>query len=162
MQLVWFRRDLRIQDNTALHGAVSFAREHNEAVAAIFVATPDQWDGHDMAPIQADLIYRRLFALQKDLHGLHIELLYKETKDYQAAATYVAATADRLQAGTLWFNREYALNESRRDALAGKLMAMQGRGANPCHDTCLCTPGTVLNRQGTYYKVFTPLCPCLQ
>ncbi|WP_320045205.1 deoxyribodipyrimidine photo-lyase [uncultured Desulfobacter sp.] len=63
MQLVWFRRDLRTQDNTALHGGVSFARTHNEAVTAIFVATPDQWDGHDMSPIQADLIYRRLFAL---------------------------------------------------------------------------------------------------
>nr|WP_320192083.1 deoxyribodipyrimidine photo-lyase [uncultured Desulfobacter sp.] len=156
MQLVWFRRDLRTQDNTALHGAVSFARTHNEAVTAIFVATPDQWDGHDMAPIQADLIYRRLFTLQKDLQGLHIELLYKETKTDEEAAKYVAATAERLQAGTLWFNREYALNETRRDALTEKLMTMQGRQTMACHDTCLCTPGTILNRQGTYYKVFTP------
>ncbi|WP_321491425.1 deoxyribodipyrimidine photo-lyase [uncultured Desulfobacter sp.] len=156
MQLIWFRRDLRTQDNTALHGAVSYARAHNEAVTAIFVATPDQWAGHDMAPIQADLIYRRLFALQKDLQGLHIELLYKETKNFEEAARHVAATAERLQAGALWFNREYALNEYRRDLLAEKLMTVQGRKANACHDTCLCPPGTVLNRQGTYYKVFTP------
>nr|WP_319394470.1 deoxyribodipyrimidine photo-lyase [uncultured Desulfobacter sp.] len=156
MQLVWFRRDLRVQDNTALHGAVSFARAHNETVTAVFTATPDQWAGHDMAPIQADLIYRRLFALQKDLKKLHIELLYTETKNYEEAARSVAATADRLQAGTLWFNCEYPLNEARRDQLAEKLMAMLGRRTQACHDTCLCPPGMVLNRQGKYYKVFTP------
>ena len=156
MQLVWFRRDLRIQDNTALHGAVSFARAHNDAVVAIFTATPDQWAGHDMAPIQADLIFRRLFALQKDLQALNIELLFSENKDYEAAARSVAATADCLQAGTLWFNREYPLNEARRDQLAERLMSLQGRQTRACDDTCLCPPGTVLNRQGTYYKVFTP------
>jgi deoxyribodipyrimidine photo-lyase len=156
MQLVWFRRDLRIQDNTALHGAVSVARAHNEAVVAIFTATPDQWAGHDMAPIQADLIYRRLFALQTDLQALNIDLLYTEAKDYDSAARYVVATADRLQADTLWFNCEYPLNETRRDQLAETLMTMQGRKTQACHDTCLCPPGTILNRQGTYYKVFTP------
>ncbi|MDB6063773.1 MAG: hypothetical protein JWM78_3876, partial [Verrucomicrobiaceae bacterium] len=41
--LMWFRNDLRIDDNTALYNAMV---EHKK-IAAVFYATPEQWAEHD-------------------------------------------------------------------------------------------------------------------
>lgn len=56
MILVWFRRDLRTLDHTALQAAL----DSGQPVVACFIATPQQWQSHDMAPMQADLIARHL------------------------------------------------------------------------------------------------------
>lgn len=45
--LVWFRADLRIHDNFALAAA---CRAKDANVLALFIATPEQWRQHDMAP----------------------------------------------------------------------------------------------------------------
>ena len=42
-QLVWFRNDLRITDNSALSAACRCA---DDKVIALFVATPEQWKNH--------------------------------------------------------------------------------------------------------------------
>ncbi|MGO0763400.1 deoxyribodipyrimidine photo-lyase, partial [Citrobacter freundii] len=48
--LVWFRRDLRLHDNLALAAA---CRDRSAQVLALYIATPEQWKAHDMAPRQA-------------------------------------------------------------------------------------------------------------
>ena len=50
--LVWFRADLRVHDNIALAAA---CRAKDANVLALFMATPEQWRQHDMAPRQAAL-----------------------------------------------------------------------------------------------------------
>ncbi|MGC9551533.1 deoxyribodipyrimidine photo-lyase, partial [Vibrio metoecus] len=45
MKLVWFRRDLRSFDNTALSAAIA----SGEPVAAVYIATPAQWQQHHVA-----------------------------------------------------------------------------------------------------------------
>ena len=42
-QLVWFRNDLRVADNSALTAACESSRRS----ASLFVITPDQWQEHD-------------------------------------------------------------------------------------------------------------------
>ncbi len=42
MQIVWFRRDLRTLDNTALSQALAV----DEPVVALYIATPQQWQSH--------------------------------------------------------------------------------------------------------------------
>lgn len=152
MKLVWLRRDLRSVDNGALNQAIS----SGEAVCALFVATPAQWQQHDLAPIQADLIYRRLFALQHELQALNIPLLYKEVDDFNQAAEFVADLAQQLDAGQVLANRDYELNEQQRDALAAELLTAKGIDWHSEHDKCVLAPGSVLNKQGDYFKVFTP------
>ncbi len=53
--LVWFRNDLRINDNLALHAACS---KSDARVIALFIATPGQWQQHDMAPGESRLFTR--------------------------------------------------------------------------------------------------------
>lgn len=62
--LVWLRNDLRITDNKALHAACS---DPKARVLAVFIATPQQWREHEMAPRQAALIHASLQAVQQAL-----------------------------------------------------------------------------------------------
>lgn len=152
MKLVWLRRDLRSVDNGALNQAIT----SGEPVCTLFIATPEQWHSHDMAPVQADLIYRRLFALQQELQALNIPLMYQEVADFNQAAHKVAEIAQQLGAGQVLANRDHELNEQQRDALSAELLQQRGIDWQLLDDKCVLAPGTVLNKQGEYFKVFTP------
>lgn len=63
--LMWFRQDLRLADNQALTAACDWARAQGTALRAIYIATPIQWECHDVAPIQLDFIERHINLLAK-------------------------------------------------------------------------------------------------
>ncbi|QMV16275.1 deoxyribodipyrimidine photo-lyase [Vibrio spartinae] len=152
MKLVWFRRDLRTIDHTALNEAI----RSGEPVCAIFVATPEQWRQHDMAPIQADLIARRLPVIRHELRQLNVPLYYREVSDFAASVEVVVALARQLQADTVLVNIEYELNEQQRDQQLKQCLQQQGIAYQACHDKCVFSPGQVLTKQGEFFKVFTP------
>ncbi|EKO3411410.1 deoxyribodipyrimidine photo-lyase [Vibrio fluvialis] len=152
MKLVWLRRDLRAVDNAALNEALI----SGEPVCALFVATPQQWQQHDLAPIQADLIYRRLFALQEELSALNVPLLYREVATFADSVDAVQQVAVASGANQVLANRDYELNEQKRDALAAERLQQQGIDWHSFNDKCVMAPGSVLNKQGEYFKVFTP------
>lgn len=62
--LVWFRADLRVNDNLALAAA---CRDPDARVIGLFIATPQQWRDHTLAPRQAAFIHQNLEALQQAL-----------------------------------------------------------------------------------------------
>ncbi|SHE39828.1 deoxyribodipyrimidine photo-lyase [Vibrio gazogenes] len=152
MKLVWFRRDLRTIDHTALNAAI----RSGEPVCAIFVATPEQWRQHDMAPIQADLIARRLPVIRDELRQLNVPLYYREVCDFAASVEIVVALARQLRADTVLVNIEYELNEQRRDQQLKQCLQQQGIAYQAYHDKCVFSPGQVLTKQGEFFKVFTP------
>lgn len=80
--LVWFRRDLRLQDNLALAAA---CRDASARVLALYISTPAQWQAHDMAPRQAAFISAQLNALQTALAEKGIPLLFHEVADFNAS-----------------------------------------------------------------------------
>ncbi len=149
MQIVWLRRDLRVEDNSALHQAI----DSGQPVVAVFIATPETWAKHHLAPIQADLIYRRLFELQHDLAKLNIPLLYHQVADFTESVDWLCDTASELQASRILFNKEYEWNESQRDQY---LCERAKCDVASYDDKCLFAPGSVFNKQGDYFKVFTP------
>ncbi|MFY2506789.1 deoxyribodipyrimidine photo-lyase [Vibrio pectenicida] len=152
MKLVWLRRDLRADDNTALIEALS----HGQPVVCIYIATPETWKDHGLAPIQADLIFRRLQQLSQELAALNIELLYDEVPQFSDSASRVADVAKSLNADTVFVNREHEVNECQRDDGLASQLAAYHIGFQCCEDKCIFAPGTIVNKQGSYFKVFTP------
>ncbi|MCG6507667.1 deoxyribodipyrimidine photo-lyase, partial [Vibrio parahaemolyticus] len=139
MKLVWLRRDLRAVDNAALNEALI----SGEPVCALFVATPQQWQQHDLAPIQADLIYRRLFALQEELSALNVPLLYREVATFADSVDAVQQVAVASGAKQVLANRDYELNEQKRDALAAERLQQHGIDWHSFDDKCVMAPGSV-------------------
>jgi deoxyribodipyrimidine photo-lyase len=150
--LVWLRNDLRMIDNKALHAACS---DPDAKVLAVFVATPGQWQQHEMAPRQAAFIYANLLQVQQALAERGIELVYHQCHGFADSARWLVDFCQQRQVTALFYNRQYEINERQRDALLEQQLA----GKVICHsfdDSLLLPPGSVQTGSGEMYKVYTP------
>jgi deoxyribodipyrimidine photo-lyase len=149
--LVWFRADLRIHDNLALAAA---CRDKNARVLALFIATPQQWHQHAMAPRQAAFLHAHLDHLQQQLADKGIPLLYAEVDDFAAQADKVAQLCAGHEVTHLFYNYQYELNEQQRDRQLERVLEdviCQG-----FDDSVILPPGSVMTGNHEMYKVFTP------
>ncbi len=149
--LVWFRADLRVHDNIALAAA---CRAKDANVLALFMATPEQWRQHDMAPRQAALLRAYLNDLQHSLAGKGIPLLYKEVSDFAAQLQTVQEICKQHNVTHLFYNYQYEFNEQQRDRQLEKML--EGVVCQGFDDSVMLAPGSVVTGNHEMYKVFTP------
>ncbi|MDO6706966.1 deoxyribodipyrimidine photo-lyase [Photobacterium sp. 1_MG-2023] len=150
--MMWFRADLRVVDNTALLQA----SKQKKPVFAVFFATPEQWASHDTAPIQIDLIRRRLRSLQTQLSECNIPLRIEQVADFEALPAAIAALAEAWSCDHVFCNKQYEWNEKLRDQAVGQALKKQKIKFSVFEDTCVLPAGSVLTRQGDPFKVYTP------
>ncbi len=149
--LVWFRNDLRVEDNTALAAA---ARD-GAPLAAVFLVCAGQWEAHDVAPVRTDFLFRNLAELRKTLDRQSIPLLVLDCGDFGKVPAALAKLCGDLGVGDVYCNLEYGFNERVRDAKTRDALEKAGLRLHTCTDQVLYAPGTLLNGSGEYYKVFT-------
>ncbi len=150
--LVWFRSDLRVDDNTALHRACAA----HARVAAVFYATPAQWRDHDMGAVRGDFLWRNLAALRDALAALGIALQVRSVDRFADVGADLAALVTRLGAEAVHANREYPVDEVARDVAVERALRAAGIDFQLHHDATLLPPGAVLTRQRQPFRVFTP------
>ncbi|CAK1833123.1 deoxyribodipyrimidine photolyase [Vibrio crassostreae] len=145
--ILWIRRDLRIHDNPALVAAVE-----NGVSIAVFISTPQQWQQHHLAPIKADFIYRHLKQLESQLAEFGISLLHLKASDFDDQARQLIELYEQLDAKCVYANSEPEVDEQTRD------QQMISNGVNLQISSCdvMLPLGSVLNKQGEMFKVFTP------
>ncbi|WP_312155490.1 deoxyribodipyrimidine photo-lyase [Lelliottia nimipressuralis] len=149
--LVWFRADLRLHDNIALAAA---CRSQDARVLALFIATPEQWREHGMAPRQAAYLRAHLNALQQGLAEKGIPLIYEEVSDFVAQNDKVQQVCDAHNVTHLFYNYQYEFNEQQRDRqLENRLTTVVCQGFD---DSVMLAPGSVMTGNHEMYKVFTP------
>lgn len=151
--LVWLRNDLRINDNYALHAA---CRNGKASVMALYIATPKQWQQHDVAPKQAAFIYQSLQQLQQSLAERGIPLHYHQCDDFAASVDYLSEFCQQHQVDSLFYNYQYPLNERERDAAAERVLNQLDIACQGFDDSLLLPPGSVQSGSNGMYKVFTP------
>lgn len=156
--LVWFRSDLRTVDNTALYRAskVAAGDSKDAGVIGLFIISPEEWRSHDYAPAKVDLILRTLRGLSRSLAALNIPLLVRTTASAAEVPKTVLDVARQNSCGALWFNKEYEVNEARRDAAVAGGLVREGLKAFACTDQSLIEPGEVRTGEDRPYTVFTP------
>lgn len=150
--LVWLRSDLRVDDNTALHNAL----QRESRVAAVFYATPAQWHEHDMAPAKAEFLWRNLACLRDALTRLNVPLHVRVVPRFSDIAADLLALCAELQCEAVFANREYAINEMRRDAAIAAQLAQRQIAWHCYDDATLLPPRSLRTQQGQPFKVFTP------
>lgn len=149
--LVWFRADLRLHDNFALAAA---CRDPNAQVLALFIATPEQWATHSMAPRQAAYIAAQLNALRRSLAEKNIPLIFHEVADFAASVEVVKTVCQQHQVTQLFYNYQYEFNERQRDAAVER--ALTDTVCQGFDDSVILPPGAVMTGNHEMYKVFTP------
>jgi len=149
-QLIWFRTDLRVQDNTALASALSAG-----PTLAVFVLSPEQWLRHDDAPCKVDFWLRNLPHLSRALGELNVPLLIRHADTWDEAPAVLAQLCQEQRIDCLQFNEEYGLHESRRDQAVSQAMAERDISVCSHLDQLLFKPGSLLTQSGSYFKVYS-------
>jgi len=148
--LVWFRSDLRADDNTALVAAMK------QPTVAVFVVSPDEWAGHDVAAARVELMLRSLRELRGSLEAINVPLLIRTATRAHEVPGLIVETASRLGCTEIHWNREYEIDEARRDRETSSLCTAHGMVSHAHHDQTAIPPDTLRTGEGRFYSVFTP------
>lgn len=150
--LVWFRNDLRIADNPALRRAF----QNSDQVSAVFFVTPSQWQSHHLSARRIEFTSRALQSLQTDLAQLGVKLHVITVDHFADVPERLIDLCREQNVRQLCFNREYALDESRRDQQVHEHCKREGIEVFTAHGSVVIPPGAVCNHQNAMYRVFTP------
>lgn len=156
--LMWFRRDLRLHDNTALAALCERANEDNASVSAVFFLTPEQWQEHDTSLVQVDHIIRTLPNLAKDLQStLNITLIVQLCPSFSDCIEALTSLCNDNNISCVMANHEYEGNEIDRDEQVKGQLAKDDIEFVRWHDQCILPPLSITTNDGdSMYKVFTP------
>jgi deoxyribodipyrimidine photo-lyase len=147
--LVWLRRDLRTQDQSALHHALASCRQ-------VYCAFVFDREILEALPQRADrrvaFIHGALMEIDQWLatRGSRLIVIH----DYAPQA--IAALAQRLQVSTVYAARDYEPDAVRRDTAVAGLLAAQGRSLSLYKDQVVFDTDEVLTGAGKPFSVFTP------
>ncbi len=139
-----FRRDLRLEDNTALLKAL----EESENVIPAFFLDPRQLKNNDYFSENA---YEFMIDSLKELD---VELKRKGSKLYLFEAKPEEVIKD-LGVGSVYLNKDYTPFSKERDEKIKKVCEEENIGFKSYHDLLLNEPGKVLKDDGKPYTVFT-------
>ena len=150
-QLLWFRNDLRTNDNPALQFFINQTPLETPAKAIFFVSEP-QWLAHDWSAIKIDFVKRHAQALVDELAALNIELSIVEVDDFTAQIDYLKSYCEQHDISSVIANSELEYNEVQRD----RTCLEQGIPLTLFEADVIVPKGKIVNQSGKMYKVFTP------
>lgn len=150
--IIWLRHDLRIADNDALLQA---CRNHKQ-VEAVVILTERQWQEHHWSPRRRDLYQRQLNFLGQDLaeQGIRLHVLRCERFTHTPAA--LLNFARQYKSCALYANREYPLDEVRRDRAVTSWLERHDIDCHWFDSNLLVRPEALRPAGKAYYQKFTP------
>lgn len=151
--LIWFRRDLRVADNTALHEA---AKSATEGVVGLYVITPTQWQEHDDADGKVKFWLENLAELSNQLAKLRIPLRIETVDSFRDVPARIVKFARKHKCSAVYLNREYEFNEHLRDNRVATACDESDLAVRRFHDRIIVPPREIETKEGKFYSVFTP------
>lgn len=143
--IYWLRQDLRLHDNPALVTAA----EDSRPIIPLFILD----ESLASFPGAASLwwLHYSLKALGRSYQKLGASLVLRKGDPYQILQEIIAVTgADRV----LW-NRRYDSPSIKTDSNIKAKLTGQGIECQSFNSHLLFEPGTIKNKQGNYFQVFT-------
>lgn len=149
--LYWFRSDLRLADNLTLADAM----KSSEFLIAAFILTPTTWKTHAVAPCKIQFLLENLNALSQALWKKGIPLLIRNGPSFSDCPRILEKLCNKHDIDSIYFNHEYPLDERERDKAVIKQLEHNVL-IHRAHELLVLAPGTVLTKQKTPFKIFTP------
>lgn len=147
VSILWFRRDLRIHDNAAFQ----WVCEHSSKVIPVYIHAPEEEEPWQPGAASRWWLYNSLLALEKKLAEYGLKFHYFSGNSEEVISEII----DKKNASSLVYNRLYEQHLFRRDLSIEKKLLTKIEVVS--FDSGLFfAPGTILNKQGLPYRVFTP------
>ncbi|WP_343191953.1 deoxyribodipyrimidine photo-lyase [Buchnera aphidicola] len=151
IHLMWFRNDLRIHDNTALHFC---CKDPLIKVLSIFISTPSQWQKHDMSFKKSEYIYKNLLELKKNMLSLGIPLDIHESMNFATSIQFIIQFCKKNKITDMFYNYEYEINEKKRDVSITQLLNKENILIHRFHDSVILPPDKICTKNGKIYQCF--------
>lgn len=143
-----FRRDLRLQDNTALFAACT----DSQIVHVAFFIDPRQIKKHKYQSLPA------LEFMVNSLHELEKEIVkYNGTLNifYNTAHKALEEVITKNNIDAVYINNDYTPFSKKRDEQLKTVCVKNNIDLHTYEDALLTSPGEILTNEGTPYKVYT-------
>ena len=150
--LVWFRSDLRLQDNPALRNAFEQAKN----VHAVFIFSNNQLKKHNEANVKIDFLKSNLFLLEEKLNKLNVPLTIINSSGFDNDASLIEQFIEKKNIKKVFWNNQFGEDEAIRDKLVKILLDKKNIDYETYNDQIIYEPGFLKTGQGLPYSVFTP------
>lgn len=144
----WFRRDLRIGDNTALTAAAR--RAHR--VVPVFIIEDALRTGPDVGAARLAFLLKSLEALRQDLAALGYRLVVRPGR----SEVEIPLLCRELKAEAVFANKRYEPYAQARDGRVFAALNEMGIGFELFKDAVVWEEREVLTQSGKPFTVFTP------
>lgn len=148
ISVFWFRRDLRVEDNTALH----YALKSGKQVLPIFIFDENILNELDKNDARVTFIHKTLSAINASLekykggvlclHATPEDAWKKLTEDYAIE--------------NVFFNKDYEPYAKDRDSKIISFLEEKNINVKVCKDSVIFEENDVLKNDGAPYTVYTP------
>jgi deoxyribodipyrimidine photo-lyase len=145
----WFRRDLRLHDNTGLYHAL----QSGQPVLPVFIFDTDILSKLEKKKdARVEFIYNTLASIKTELHALGSDVEIYHNTPYKAFEQIIKK--HRVKA--IYTNHDYEPNAIRRDDAISQLAAANNIEFHTFKDQVIFEKDEILNDSGKPYRVYTP------
>ena len=148
VSIFWFRRDLRIEDNTALYNAL----KSSNPVIPVFIFDNEIIEELDKTDSRVNFIYQRLEKINRYLAHYDSSIRVFKSSVSDAWKTLL----NEYDIKDVYINEDYEPYALQRDRLVSSLLELQEIKLHEYTDHVVFRPGTILKDDGMPYTVYTP------
>lgn len=149
INVFWFRRDLRLDDNAGLH----YALQDGARVLPVFIFDRNILDNlEDCADARVQFIHQSLEKINSELKKAGSSLLVL----HDTPANAFAKIMSTYKVKAVYTNRDYEPYALQRDSLIQEFLKEKGIAFYTFKDQVIFEKKEILNDLGEPYKVFTP------
>ncbi len=149
INIFWFRRDLRLNDNIGLH----YALQDGKAVLPIFIFDKNILDKlEDKDDARVNFLHDRITEISKQLqkYGSSLRVFYGNPREVFEQLT------TEYQIDGVYTNRDYEPYAKERDSEIDAFLKIKNVGFFTFKDQVVFEKSEILTDAGDFYKVFTP------
>ena len=146
--LIWFRRDLRLFDQAALH----YALKASSQVLAVFIFDTEILAQLPRQDRRVAFIWHSLQQLKAELMEHGSDLIVRHGK----ATDEIPRLARERKASAVYTNHDYEPLAIARDADVAQQLSAQGIGFHSFKDQVIFERDEIVTQAGGMYRVFTP------
>ncbi|MFD2202471.1 cryptochrome/photolyase family protein [Shivajiella indica] len=149
VSIFWFRRDLRLDDNTGLY----YANNQEKNILPLFIFDRNILDKlEDKKDARVSFIHSQICRLSEELTSYGSSLMVKYGNPIEIWQTLL----DEYDIQTVYTNRDYEPYARERDEMVRKLLQERNIQFLDFKDQVIFEKDEIVNGSGEFYKVFTP------
>ena len=150
--LVWFRNDLRVDDNPALRAACSQSKE----VHGVYIFSKNQLELHNEANSKIEFIIENLKSLEQSLNKINIPLTVFSSDGFNEDHKKILNLLNERSITDIYWNNQFGIDEESRDKKVEELLTHNNIKFFSYDSQTLFPAGTFKTGEGKPYSVFTP------